>query len=210
MFFSVSLSSRASAYFASTWLETARLILICACQLILRRDHFHIVRSARGKAVLRHLEFALRQLLPSAATLTCCAALEAFDRAFGSGKELNFSDDCGLYLEFANGSDPRVRLVPGHVDNIKVTLPIDLTIAEAIIRKNQATQAQHRTSLKGMRVVLVGGHGGLGNAVGTRLREVGVQVVSLSRRDGLNVLDGHSIESKLQAVRARADPSMRW
>ncbi len=134
------------------------------------------------------------------------AILEAFDRAFGSGKELNFSDDCGLYLEFANGSDPRVRLVPGHVDNIKVTLPIDLTIAEAIIRKNQATQAQHRTSLKGMRVVLVGGHGGLGNAVGTRLREVGVQVVSLSRRDGLNVLDGHSIESKLQAVRAESGP----
>lgn len=134
------------------------------------------------------------------------AVLDAFDRAFSSGKELSFSDDCGLYLKYAEGPDPRVRLVQGNDDNIKVTLPIDLTIAEAIVRKNQSAAAQRSRSLKGMTAVLVGGHGGLGAAVERRLREVGMNVISLSRRDGLDVRDPRSIEAKFQALRAEAGP----
>ena len=38
------------------------------------------------------------------------AILTAFERALASGQELNFSDDCGLFLKYAEGCDPRVRL----------------------------------------------------------------------------------------------------
>jgi 2-C-methyl-D-erythritol 4-phosphate cytidylyltransferase len=134
------------------------------------------------------------------------AILEAFDRAFTSGKELNFSDDCGLFLKYAEGADPRVRLVPGSEDNIKVTLPIDLTIAEAIVRKNQTADFRRHRTLEGMKAVLIGGHGGLGGAIDCRLREVGMKVVCLSRRDGLNVRDAHSLETRLQAVRTEIGP----
>jgi 2-C-methyl-D-erythritol 4-phosphate cytidylyltransferase len=133
------------------------------------------------------------------------AILEAFDRAMASGKELNFSDDCGLFLQFAEG-DPRVRLVPGSEDNIKVTLPIDLTIAEAIVRKNQAANFQRTGTLQGRTVVLIGGHGGLGVAIASRLEEVGMRVVSLSRRDGLDVCSARSLEAKLRKTRSEIGP----
>lgn len=134
------------------------------------------------------------------------AILEAFDRAYASGKELNFSDDCGLFLQFADTGDPRVRLVPGSDDNIKVTLPLDLTLAEAIVRKNQTADFQRRVSLQDKTAVLIGGHGGLGVAISERLREVGMKVVSLSRRDGLDVRSESSIDAKLHALRAEIGP----
>lgn len=134
------------------------------------------------------------------------AILEAFDRAFSSGKELSFSDDCGLFLHFADGGDPRVRLVQGSEDNIKVTLPIDLTIAEAIVRKNQSANFQRTGSLQDKTVLLIGGHGGLGVAIAARLQEVGMHVVSLSRRDGIDVCDPRAMKTKLKALRTELGP----
>jgi 2-C-methyl-D-erythritol 4-phosphate cytidylyltransferase len=132
--------------------------------------------------------------------------LEAFERAFASGKELSFSDDCGLFLKYADGADPRVRLVAGSEDNIKVTLPVDLTIAEAIVRKNQTAHFQRMQNLRGKTVLLIGGHGGLGGAIESRLCEVGMNVVSLSRRDGLDVRDPGTIAAKFQEARRKSGP----
>jgi len=132
--------------------------------------------------------------------------LEAFERAFTSGKELVFSDDCGLFMKYADGADPRVRLVAGSEDNIKVTLPIDLTIAEAIVRKNQTADFHRTQNLRGKTALLIGGHGGLGAAIESRLGEVGMTVISLSRRDGLDVCDTGSIVRHLQTVRAQIGP----
>jgi 2-C-methyl-D-erythritol 4-phosphate cytidylyltransferase len=132
--------------------------------------------------------------------------LTAFERAFASGQELNFSDDCGLFLKYADGCDPRVRLVPGNEDNIKVTLPIDLTIAEAIVRRTQIAGFQRRESLSGRTALLIGGHGGLGVAIEKRLREVGMNVICLSRRDGLDVRDIGTIEAKFKEARENFGP----
>jgi len=43
-------------------------------QLVLRGNHFNIVGRALLESVLRHLQFAPRQLLSSRATATCSAA----------------------------------------------------------------------------------------------------------------------------------------
>ncbi len=134
------------------------------------------------------------------------AILEAFERAFASGRELHFSDDCGLFLKYADGADPRVRLVSGSEDNIKVTLPIDLTIAESIVRKNQTASFQRLRPLRGAKAVLIGGHGGLGSAIESRLSEVGMKVMCLSRRDGLDVRDVRSLETKLRSAREKLGP----
>jgi len=134
------------------------------------------------------------------------AILAAFERALASGKELNFSDDCGLFLKFAEGCDPRVRLVPGSEDNIKVTLPIDLVLAEAIVRRTQTAGFQRSRQLAGQTAILVGGHGALGVAIENRLKEVGMKVLCLSRRDGLDVRDVRSIDAKFRSVRKQAGP----
>jgi 2-C-methyl-D-erythritol 4-phosphate cytidylyltransferase len=134
------------------------------------------------------------------------AILTAFERALASGKELSFSDDCGLFLKYAEGCDPRVRLVPGSEDNIKVTLPIDLAIAEAIVRRTQIAGFKRHRSIRGQTALLIGGHGGLGVAIERRLREVGMKVICLSRRDGLDVRDTRMIEAKFKAVREEAGP----
>ena len=134
------------------------------------------------------------------------AILTAFERALASGQELNFSDDCGLFLKYAEGCDPRVRLVPGSEDNIKVTLPIDLAIAEAIVRRTQIAGFQRHRSLRGQTALLIGGHGGLGVAIESRLKEVGMKVICLSRRDGLDVRDARSVEAKFKEVREQTGP----
>ncbi len=134
------------------------------------------------------------------------AILSAFDHAFASGKELNFSDDCGLYLKYAEGFDPRVRLVQGSEDNIKVTYPIDLALAEAILRRSKLARLQRKTQLRDKTAVLIGGSGSLGNAIHTRLSEAGMKTICLSRRDGLDVRDSSSLSQKLKETRANAGP----
>jgi 2-C-methyl-D-erythritol 4-phosphate cytidylyltransferase len=134
------------------------------------------------------------------------AILEAFDRAFASGKDLAFSDDCGLYLKFADGFDPRVRLVQGSEDNIKVTYPIDLTMAEAILRRNRVARLESKTMLREKIALLIGGHGGLGGAIEARLREAGMKVFCLSRRNGLDVCNTAGLDARLKDLREQAGP----
>ncbi len=54
--------------------------------------------------------------------------LSAIDAVKDSG---NFTDDCKLIEEYG----AQVRLVEGSYDNIKITTPGDITLAEAIIRR---------------------------------------------------------------------------
>jgi ribitol-5-phosphate 2-dehydrogenase (NADP+) / D-ribitol-5-phosphate cytidylyltransferase len=134
------------------------------------------------------------------------AVSEAFERAFASGDDLAFSDDCGLFLKYAEGFDPRVRLIPGSEDNIKVTYPIDLTMAEAILRRSRIARMQRKTTLRGKTALLIGGHGGLGAVIETRLTEVGMKVISLSRRDGLDVRDAGALQAKFKQTRESTGP----
>jgi 2-C-methyl-D-erythritol 4-phosphate cytidylyltransferase len=54
--------------------------------------------------------------------------LAAADPAFG---ELPATDDCGIVLRYL--PDVRVRVVPGSEQNIKITYPRDLSIAESLL-----------------------------------------------------------------------------
>lgn len=117
------------------------------------------------------------------------AIIQAYERAFSSGGELLFSDDCGVFLKYSESSDPRVKLVAGCNDNIKITLPLDMSLAEAILRKHQFIKHERTISLEKKRIILLGGHGDLGEAVSNRLKELGADVHSLSRRDGVDIKD---------------------
>lgn len=50
-----------------------------------------------------------------------------------AGTERDFSDDCGL-VEYCGY---RVKLIPGSYENLKLTTPEDLTLAEAILKRRQ-------------------------------------------------------------------------
>lgn len=49
-----------------------------------------------------------------------------------SGIERNFSDDCGI-IEYCGFP---VKIIPGSYENLKITTPEDLIVAEAIMRRN--------------------------------------------------------------------------
>jgi 2-C-methyl-D-erythritol 4-phosphate cytidylyltransferase len=98
-----------------------------------------------------------------------------------------FTDDCGIYLE----CNPmgRVRIVKGHEENIKITNPIDLTLADEMFRLRSQTCSGDKpgVNLRGKRVLIFGGTRGIGKALADIMRSAGAQVVVCSRENGYDI-----------------------
>lgn len=91
----------------------------------------------------------------------------------------NHSDDCSLALREGHS----VYIVDGSEDNIKITSELDLILAEQILRlKNTCSSSLEKTlSLKGKRIAIAGGTGGIGRALRLQLEEEGAIPIVLSR-----------------------------
>jgi 2-C-methyl-D-erythritol 4-phosphate cytidylyltransferase len=98
-----------------------------------------------------------------------------------------FTDDCGIYLE----CNPmgRVRIVKGHEENIKITNPIDLTLADEMFRIRTAavTADQPGIDVRGKRVLIFGGTAGIGKAMADIMGSAGALVIARSRSNGCDI-----------------------
>ncbi|MEY4645065.1 MAG: hypothetical protein RLZZ596_1896 [Pseudomonadota bacterium] len=98
-----------------------------------------------------------------------------------------FTDDCGIYLE----CNPmgRVRIVKGHEENIKITNPIDLTLADELfrIRNTAVTADQPGIDVRGKRVLIFGGTAGIGKAMADIMGSAGALVIARSRSNGCDI-----------------------
>ena len=65
-----------------------------------------------------------------------CFAVKELKHAYGSGFRPEFTDDASVY-EFAG---KRVQLVDGDLENIKITTPEDLHVAQAFLREQRKHQ----------------------------------------------------------------------
>lgn len=123
---------------------------------------------------------------------------EAVDEA----KLDHFTDDCGIFL--ACNPNARIRIVQGSEENIKVTHPIDMILADEMfrLRSNALSMDQPGVELRDKRVLIFGGTRGIGHAMAEIMRAGGSQVLARSRENGCDITRAQSVE---QAFSEAAD-----
>lgn len=116
----------------------------------------------------------------------------------GEARLVQFTDDCGIYLEcHPMGS---VRVVQGHEENIKITNPIDLVLADEMFRlrgQKSSTQIQG-IELRGKKALIFGGTAGIGRALAQIMNDAGAEVTVRSRQNGCDITNHHQLEKSLQ------------
>lgn len=113
-----------------------------------------------------------------------------------------FTDDCGVLL--SRFPEVEVAAVDGHENNIKITSPLDMFLAEQLMYQgfNIAQTAPGRVSEKTV-AVLFGGTSGLGQASAERLAELGWTVEVASRGTGVDIRDLPAVQGFLDQIRAK-------
>jgi len=108
-------------------------------------------------------------------------------QTLGEQRLEQFTDDCGIFL--ACNPDARVRIVKGNEENIKVTYPIDLILADEMFRLRSLTSNADKpgVNLRDKRVVIFGGTRGIGKALADIMRSAGAQVEVCSRENGFDI-----------------------
>ncbi len=115
------------------------------------------------------------------------------------------SDDCQLVLDAGH----RVFVAQGSEANLKITSELDLLLAEHLLRlRRQEASPVSSTSLKGRRYLLVGGMGGIGQAIERKLRALGAEPLPLSRttEPSLNLSDPISITKVFSWIKRQKGP----
>ncbi|MDR3360711.1 MAG: SDR family NAD(P)-dependent oxidoreductase, partial [Bifidobacteriaceae bacterium] len=128
---------------------------------------------------------------------------QAYDRAI-EDPYFHATDDCGVVVRYL--PDIEVKCVLGSENNIKVTHPVDLTIADKLFQL--ATQSPPAKDLAGLTgalegkvLVVLGGSYGIGAEVARIARAAGAEVVAHGRSStGLHVQDLPAIEAALADV----------
>lgn len=131
---------------------------------------------------------------------------EAHQLASGDAS-LKVTDDCGLILHYALG---KVQVVDGDVNNIKITYPSDIYLADRIfqLRARKLTSMDLPLELEGKVVVVFGASRGIGASLAAMARSAGAQVVGASRGDGVDVVDPDAVRrtlTKAQSTHGRID-----
>lgn len=127
--------------------------------------------------------------------------LDGHKRAIADQIE-NATDDCQLVMRLGH----RVLTVPGDEQNIKITYPIDMHLADKLFQlRQECAGSLAEDALKTLCdkvVVVVGGTEGIGLALCRQLETIGSKVISLSRRSNpaLDVSDPISIGLGFQRV----------
>jgi 2-C-methyl-D-erythritol 4-phosphate cytidylyltransferase len=111
-----------------------------------------------------------------------------------------FTDDCGIFL--ACNPDANIRIVKGGEENIKITYPIDLILADEMfrLRSNLSEDDKPGSNLRGMNIVIFGGTRGIGKALTDVLLTGGAQVLVFSRKTGCDISIEKNVECALQTA----------
>lgn len=112
---------------------------------------------------------------------------------------LNATDDCSLILRY--GLAP-IKVVLGNVNNIKITYPSDIYLADRIFQvRTRPMTASGTFQLEDKVVVVFGGSRGIGKRIAALAESNGARVRSVSRRDGIDVSNPESVRLILHEMR---------
>ncbi len=143
--------------------------------------------------------------IPERARLMCgqtpqCFKLSIIKRAHELAKnDQNFTDDCGLVLKY-NLSD--VHVVRGDIDNIKITYPSDIFMADKIFQSRHMELPHNidMTNLNQKVIVLFGGTSGIGAEMNNIATQYGAKTYVFSRRTGGDITKYRDVEKFLADV----------
>lgn len=114
--------------------------------------------------------------------------------------EIKVTDDCGLVVHF--GLAP-VKVVAGDVNNIKITYPSDIYLADRLfqLRTHALGTVDTLPTLAGKVLVVFGASRGIGECIAALAAKAGAKVVGASRARGVDVADTAGVRATLaQAV----------
>jgi 2-C-methyl-D-erythritol 4-phosphate cytidylyltransferase len=128
---------------------------------------------------------------------------EAHSSALRKGVE-NATDDCALVLRMGG----KVFVVPGDEQNIKVTYPLDLHIADKLfqLKMQSVLGGEDLALLKGKILAVIGGTSGIGLKLVELLRSFSEHVYAFSRSTSpsVDVKDLDSLENMVRYVTERS------
>ncbi|QIR25394.1 MULTISPECIES: bifunctional cytidylyltransferase/SDR family oxidoreductase [Kluyvera] len=126
---------------------------------------------------------------------------QAYEKAMISGK-VNFTCDCSVLRAMLPAI--RVMTVDGHEDNIKITHPIDLFLAEKLLQERSQSSASSPTDLSFLRhknIVIFGGSSGIGQEMMNIATLYGAKVYIASRsHNNVDVTNLSCVKSYLKDI----------
>ena len=113
--------------------------------------------------------------------------------------DTNFTDDCGLVVKYGLGD---VYVVEGEGENIKITYPEDIYMADRIfqIRSAECPESSDLEDLEDKVIVVFGGTSGIGECIINIANEYGAKTYSASTRTGCDITDYESVKIYLEEV----------
>lgn len=163
-------------------------VAIPSADTIIEVDEDNIIKNIPNRAVLR------RGQTPQ------CFRLSTIKKAHELSKnDKNFTDDCGLVVKY---SLTDVYVIEGHIENIKVTYPSDIFMADRLfqIRSSMYPINQNLKDIKGKVIVIFGGTSGIGLCTADLAKEYGAKVFVTSSSAGCDITNYASVEAFLKEV----------
>ena len=163
-------------------------VAIPSADTIIKVNENNIIQNIPKRATLR------RGQTPQ------CFKLSTIKKAHElSQNDVNFTDDCGLVVKYGLGD---VYVVEGDVENIKVTYPSDIFMADRLfqIRSNLYPEEQNLENMEDKVIVIFGGTSGIGECTATLAREYGAKVFVASTSTGCDITNYDSVEKFLKDV----------
>ena len=129
-----------------------------------------------------------------------CFRLSLIKKAHELSKnDTNFTDDCGLVAKY-NLTD--VYVVEGEEENIKVTYPSDIYMADKLFQLKSAMYPDELDlkNIKDKVIVVFGGTSGIGECIVNLANQYAAKVYSLSSRTGCDITSYENVEVALKKV----------
>ena len=124
--------------------------------------------------------------------------IRAAQREAERRRDTAFTDDCGLVAKY---SGEKTYVVTGEENNIKITTPGDILIADRVFQVNmKSVEAHDPSGLKDKVLVIFGGNSGIGLEMKSIAEENGARVYSTSRSSGVDIGDMQQIRDFLRQV----------
>ena len=116
-----------------------------------------------------------------------------------SKNDQNFTDDCGLIVKYNLGE---VYVVSGDMENIKITYPSDIFMADRLfqVKSTLFPQSAAMSGIKDKVLVIFGGTSGIGESIADLAKKLGAQVFVSSTRTGTDITSYKDVEKFLENV----------
>jgi len=132
-----------------------------------------------------------------------CFKLSVIKKAHDLSKnDTNFTDDCSLILKYGLG---KVFVVTGDIENIKITYPSDIYMADRLFQIRSVTYPENFSleELKNKVIVIFGGTSGIGECTASLAKKFGANVHVTSNRLGCDVAKYQDVENFLKNIHGK-------